>query len=446
MVLGFGAWCLLATCRASARSEAYDPLTMDFPVSPSQARSAVRDLVGDPEMNLRIRDVSLPDDFSSDLDYWIDEANGDHCFAVGAEDGWVSSWFNRIAQRQLGEHETEFGPSSQLPEPVLVAMAEAFAAAHYPDFTGLNMQQPYPGYFSWVGRLSANVWNLSAVCMVGVDRWTGEVHTFLRRKPLPVTISTTPLISGASAEDIALDYLLQQPDVQTAFVLDNNGYCWVHHDSLGGQRLVYEIVFVTHGDADYTPAMYVAELEGPEPLSAVLLVAQVDALTGETLGAYDVSPLGKDEKGARPPSNVRASHRRTLPAAVTPNRAPFLLVADANGPVGCMYPPLLLDGKAYLYVGYLASLKGGEVKWKDGQAVLTLRGREYRLRPGSAEVSGGGEMVRLSGVVRNLRGRVYVPVDAFPKLAGLKAGYDAKSRTVHLTTGRKRLAPAPAAD
>ncbi len=462
--------CVASAGPSLAQDRPYDPLTMDFPVSPSQAMAAVRAWTGDPQMELVLDCVRYtlgvwwgPVSWRPPLTtYVLQTPDTNQEFEVKADTGDIWHWTNFPKRgAYLSRVRGGADPADKLPAETLEEAGRTFARARYPGFDAKNMQiipgTVCDGACQWRSQLTDNVWRWEDYCHVWWDDWTGEVYEYVANSVPEAAFNLVPSITSQQAEQYALAFALTQPDVQSAFVLVNYNVALANVDPLGAPRVGWQVCVVDCEVPDGTPERYAREqgdtweytIDGPRKCAQNW--AAVDIHTGEVYEYVCSEKLGPSQEYADM-AKQRAAELAASPARSRPIRYPAppgprcQLALDGDFPVESHYPPLLLDGKAYLYVGYLATLRDGEVKWKDAQVVLTLRGREYRLRPGSAEVSCGADSVRLSGVVRNLRGRVYVPVDAFPKLAGLKADYDAKSRTVRLTTGRKRLAPAPATD
>ena len=119
-----------------------------------------------------------------------------------------------------------------------------------------------------------------------------------------------------------------------------------------------------------------------------------------------------------------------------------LLVAWASKNVRLTYPPLLMQGKPYLYAGYLCSgipcakvVNGGA----KGFAVLG-RNRQVLIQPGAKTYHLNGKARQMSTRAVLVDGDCYVPLDVMKAVLPFPIRYDAKARTVRFDPPRLKQA------
>lgn len=441
------------------RRPRYDPLTMDFPVSPGQARQAACAWAGNPDLVLDLDHVEDLEGYVTGIEpvrlfedvyeprYKLYTEDGGQCFGVGVWTGEVLLWVDNVLARARGVRlNGGADPALALPPEQLTITATAFAEAYNPGFQSRNMQI-LPEYVGAAGCTFNSVLPSGAFysndwLIIAWDQWTGEPYRYdAAFGPTPLATGP-PSITSQQAGQYALDWALGQLEVQSAFILDNTGRRFVSIDRAGVQREGWDVRVVSCDIPNATPAYYAWELEerdpdvdGPEHCEPWCIY--VDVYTGEVWLAQSLALLGPDPEGAAKARSVAAAgtemRTRSKGDGIPVKRENPCKLADIEGrKIEASYPPRIIQGVPYIYVRYMPALKQDEVKWRNGEVQVACEGQLLRLRPGSASVEAPGRTIHLDAPVLNLDGRVYVPLDVFQKLGEAKARYDAKSRTVYL--------------
>lgn len=308
------------------------------------------------------------------------------------------------------------------------AIAIAFMQAHFPDPQILTrrtvtprgigeMLDPDPHFTSYYavdfqqdcgGGVSG-----PSFCHVEVDSVFGRVIGFIQAY-YPVLVSTVPELTGEQATIAAMNAMLSQPGTPETV----ESLSVTHPDALGIERLAYHLSFTGLGPAYPTEETY---------------VCTVDAQTGGVLN-WDIVMGTRRRPGASGAGGFRFGHRL--------RRAPPLASAavEIGGRVTLLaYPPLLLEGRPYLYVGYLAyGLPGARARYCGRRDIrVSGAGRDLRFSVESATCRINGSKVTLSAKPVILSGRCYVPLEAARGVLPLRVSYDARARRVRLDPPRK---------
>ena len=430
---------LLAMCTVWGDSQydrvPYDPETMSFPVTLAQAQGIARAWIGDPNLEFSESvEIYMPDYDLAEHSYCLRTADSPaQRFEVDCYSGEVKDWVDVGAQSSFYAVLDSENPPPKLPDNELLQICQTFCSQKYPAFVELNLEST--GDFRFVRRLPNGVWDTGFIATAMTNDYTGTVWAYRAYRQGPLTISPDPAIDQATAEATALGYALEEPGINSAFVLGNEGV-WVERDPAGVQRLAWVVQVVESEEENYTLAQYLEDLENlPAPYGYACWIT-VDAHTGEAignLGGYLGSGRCRKTKSAL----------KVLSPTPRPIRGRAIrhtkLRMDVNGTeVDTSTSPLLISGQPYVYVRHLG-LFGRSVQWKNG--AVTIGGPEpVQLRPGSRAAKVGERTVKLAQPVRVLFGRAYVPLSAIKLVVGDGVRWEPESKTLHLrpglTTGR----------
>lgn len=405
----------------------YDPVTMQFPVSPEEALQAARNWAHNPGLQLNLRGVDR-DVTLFEADYYLLESPdlnqpGAQQFHVDCYTGEIWWWVDVSVARGHQQRVNQKPPPPELPLAQRQQTATAFASTHYPGFAELGLQlwrsgsashafqTPIPGGgYSWVN-----------LCVVWVDEFTGQVAKYVGVNRGPVTVSLQPTLTAEEAEAIAFNTYAGDPDVAVVFT-DGPSELHVMLDSLRQQRLVWVVYTVVSDD----PNMTAEQWEADGYTGATGWNVAVDAHNGEVI--WHEALLGGDDSKKRPANWRSRRVRFTAPRQtrrgpsaedLLHRQRPRVLIDGREAP-NVAYPPLARNGAAYWYVGYLRSpLWRMRVGYLAGRAtVVAADGRKAVIDTRSGEVSIDG--VRVAGKHRPLvmKGRLYLPLALWERLTG----------------------------
>lgn len=442
----------LLTSIATARAElvAYDPNTMSYPISTTQAIASARAWAQNPSLSLVLQGVSIGSWDSMDANYYVFKTSDNlQTFEVDCNSGERHHWQDITATAALLTKLDALWPdSTKLPVATLNNMIAQCLSQKYANFAALNLQQvdptiPTNAYFQ---HFTNGTWypGNNALCLI--DPWSGTITDYFGTHcPVP-TVSTVPTVTSTQAELLALNFagtiyvadedgtdpsLMVHP--QSAFVLGNSRVS-VCTDALGVQRLQWAVPVVVSPSSGYTAALYASESTDPFGPSGQVFSVYVDALTGEAFGYEDGGYLGNDPRklDSRTARLIRSI--RPNPAALKA-QPPYpkceLRVggADVHNPA---YAPVIINSTCYLYVRYLTAIQAGHLDWTRSGVSLKMGKVAASLQPGSCTIEVDGQPVAVQHPVVMVAGRAFVPYELIPHLIDARASWDAKSRVLRI--------------
>lgn len=448
-----------ACSQSDGRIYPYDSASMSYPVGPDTAIASATAWLGE-EVGLELRGVSvISGGGSPEHHYALRSADGRIIMKVDCTSGEVHRWddvpgWNAYSARLASGS----GQDERLPDSVLNAAVLQFLRAKYADFDALNMQSLNPGKPNaiYAQRLPNGVvhYGNHAACLI--DEWTGQVVEYFGAHASPPTINVDPTISGTSAEQLAMDFVglteVHDPDAedpetvvnpQSAFVLYVRAP-WIETDDAGIQRLLWVVATVVHPSPGYTAAIYLQELTTPPQVaSGIEMDVLVDAHTGEVLGCDPGGYLGAGPTKLDKAAAAKIKTHKPNPAALKnqPRLDKGSLEVDGVPRGDLLYPPLRVGDTGYLYAKYLPALYGGTITWSGGTARLTVGDRTITLKPEGKELLVGDQSIKLRQPPKVIAGRMYVPSEAIKRTCGATATWDAKEKTLRLTSGELPLKP-----
>lgn len=402
----------------------YEPTVMSFGLTPEQAADRVRAWMQDPNLQLQVVGIATDrtDDYLQadpwptwdwDLQYMLQDLDEKRYFV--RIHPWVSvAYYDMTADTPCG-----LDPSLYIGDAQRQAVAEAFIRGRSPDLWGAENQQMH------YGRVMARYQGVChplryAACSVHPE--TGALIQCVLADPGVPTVPLTPTVSAAAAQGIAIPFLLQAAAYAATAPSNAGGreqHLFLYSDPLTlVHRLAWSVPLTATGDDPPTPDSIWFEHD-----------VYVDAHTGEPffietyLGANETPPAG-------------SAVRRARTAASVPTLLQLWL---GKRELRTAMPPILVEGRPYLWAGWLRSplLQG------DGTAVtyaskrLVVR-RGAKTRTFSVYAGGAQPQPRsCSSVVALVRGgRCYLPLDAVRQLTTLPVWFDTSSRAVRFGPAR----------
>jgi hypothetical protein len=404
-----------APARSAFVAESYDPARHSYPVSVQAAMGIIRDWSEDAGLGLVLLHVRR----------WQGEGNGgvrwvfrstdqQQEFQVDAHTGWINVWENHAAMAAAESARRNAPTTFALSEAQAIHLGSEFARQRYPGFEDLHLTRVWESsrQVSFHTTLPGAIVFPLNWCTVSMDRRTGAVLLYEAGQAGPVLVSTTPTLTAADAEHIALGSFVGQPGAAVGFIAGpSEREVW--QDSFGSQALGWRVKLLISDD----PSTLAVEAETVGRGWEVLLYDHNGAIY------HRIQFLGSGTKG-RKPSGRRVLTRKTVPSATSPRQpAPAPLKLRVNGlAVEAFFPPVWRDGTIWLYAGYLRSPQWG--------ASATLRGRELTL----AGPTGVRQVLAVPGPQTWRRnGRTYVPARTWRAVTGDQVVWDRRTRTVSLT-------------
>ncbi|MBC7328075.1 hypothetical protein H5T87_08170 [bacterium] len=419
-------------------------------LSVGEAMERIRQIEGIPDLKLAYigLDVELGEDFEMsapiEVSSWVGEDSilpwPCYVFKTDYSDnsiqryyllepftGQIILWYNPLNLTSPEQGEL----SDMLPKEQLIQSAINFIKKWHPDFdssqyviSGGEAQEPFPGagpkYMNWrvvrfhlkpsVIEQNFRLWNMLSSIHITLDSCTGEVVEYWGWHFLPVSISTTPLISSEEARQIALSILYNS----SLFPYVDSAWGVVYGATLGvgdvyvppdHQRLEWHVGIYAYSN---NPA-YQEEAGSPEQPLCVDI--SVNALTGEITR---ISPGGVLSEGEKfEPDKEKLEEFKKASKVATK----WKIIMDSQGSYKrLIYPLVSRRGKA-LITKEQAWLFAVLVREKDEGVVLEYRGKALKLN--SKDVS-------------RRNGKTYVPLDEVLKLAGYSARYVPKEKTIYI--------------
>lgn len=187
----------------------YDPNTMNYSISPDQAKEAARAWIGSPNLQLDLSSVDIPPDgYNGTPEYIFKTSDGSQEFAVCTSTGIVRMWTNKTLQNAYRQKCLPGRDiSTMLPKSEINAARVAFLTAKYPGFVQYNMGATCNNERNYAEHLTNGVINNSRRVNSRIDDWTGEVFFYLAPAASNPSISTQFTVQKNQAEQIALTYI-----------------------------------------------------------------------------------------------------------------------------------------------------------------------------------------------------------------------------------------------
>ncbi len=427
-----------APCWSARNTIEYDPGSMSFPISVSQAEDAARAWAGDPTLQFTLQGVTA-DWFvdSSPREYSLRTASGTQSFSVDCSTGEITSWADEPLQEQYRQMRDSPNPPASLTAEQQTQIARGFLETKYPGFGQLVPRPLEPTRF--MRQYESGAWDPGNSCQVFMNVYDGTIWGYMGFHT-GLAISTDPLVDRLAAESAALSAAAALPDVQSAFLLTDGVLGIDRTDATGLQRLAWVVTVVVSPDTGYTLQTFEQESQEAVGPTGEVLDISVDGHTGEV---YLIGPGGYAGSGPRPPrptsSYSRARQISPSKGATSPVRGN--LSVD-GGVIETSFPPLVMDDVPWLYVRHVSALRGGTTVWHNGRITLSMGTMSVDLHPGSRNARINGRQVVLPMPVRVLWQRAYLPLQSL-RAVGLEASWDAKSMTLLVGPARNGRAARP---
>ncbi len=294
--------------------------------------------------------------------YVVETEDGAHQFCVGGYSGEVVSYENVKLLTAMGLRPGDPGDFPDLDAEALATQKRVGRLL----FPGFDWQRAL--YFSrgWHEIVGPGVLSGNRISLL-LD---GEHCARFLKTQRELMVDVEPRLTPAECINIALSVARHWPGVRQAWPLvsasgpsEYDRRLKVHRDAIGVQRLVYRRWFLASRD----PAAGPQNGRGPARADYHVFLL-VDASTGECFPCEREPPVPREIEG---------------------ERLPLLTIAGQSlGELGPVFPPRLVKGVPYLYVGYLQSyLWHGIVEADARQAQIAYGEVTWRVVADESEVS-----------------------------------------------------------
>jgi len=245
-------------------------------------------------------------------------------------------------------------------------------------------------------------------CLVKVDTILGKVVGYYSRR-FPVLVSTTPVLSGNQAMAAVFTNL----QVVGGQPLRIDGLAVSLPDAFGVEQLTYSLLFA-------------GGVSGSSVMSEYS--ASVNATTGDVLGYSIINSM------TLPKPSPQFDHF-TVPQ-IPPkkqSRVQRLGAIKDHWKTQLTYPPLLIGGQPYLYIGYLGY---GSVQTSlryhafNRKVILTTPDRQVIFQVASRRYTLHGELRRMAAPPILVNNRCYVPLEVAEGLMPFSLHYEVKTAVV----------------
>lgn len=334
------------------------------------------------------------------------------------------AWWKRVKTWQT--YSSTMDPETQVALEMsledLRQIARSYMQAHYPQPQRLNRERyfydrfgkttadgrsievRYAVTFIFEEQLPSGA-NTAADCWVTVNTVYGQVDGYSHYAP-PLFDNGVPSLTPQQA----LQCVQNVPGFVEVVPGEVMELRLQGPDDFGFHELIYLVKFY-------------ARREGSSFLNPY--ITSVNARTGEV--TLPPTPITGEPYHQKEPRRTVVKQR--APAASAYARLKLYL----NGrEVGILRPPMLIEGKPYLYV---AVLQYGKRKTRivpsPDEVRLFSEGRELVFRRGKAVYTDNGKSFRMSAPARWVNGRCYVPIEVAQRVIGLPVRYEeSKGRVV----------------
>lgn len=186
----------------------YDPNTMNYNISPTQAIQAAKDWIGNQNLQLEVSGVDIaPAEYDITPEYALKTSDGSQIFNVCTNTGIVRMWTNKtIREAHLRKCRPGKDISTMLPKSEINAARIAFLTAHYPGFVQFNMETTFDDHI-YAERLPNGAVNMFRRVVCIADDWTGEVYYYFAPAASSSPISTQFTVQKHQAEQTALSHV-----------------------------------------------------------------------------------------------------------------------------------------------------------------------------------------------------------------------------------------------
>jgi predicted small secreted protein len=251
------------------------------------------------------------------------------------------------------------------------------------------------------------------LCIVEVDTIMGQVVSYIGYSHIPVLISPKPRLSAQQALLSAMQDLLSQPgqdgNVEGLFVSKP--------DLLGGQRLVYHVTFTGIGIAN------------PKQLTSY--TARVDANDGSVLNWDVLTRITPHRNSGKAQVLLGIANTKSTKRQPPPQQK---LRCELSGrPLNLNYPPLLIDGHPYLYVGYLAyGVQNAHVGYRATDKTVSITGSKQRatFHLTSKSYTLGGKQSQMNAPLLPIDKHIYVPLEIAAQVMPFHINYSPQQAVV----------------
>ena len=309
-----------------------------------------------------------------------------------------AGWGNRAMSAESARAIAESFMQTHYPEPQLLTCTSV-GGIHADPAPDAPLNELCPDFISmyavWFRQMLPNGVEGPNTCLVTVDSVFGRI-VYYHQRNYPIVVSTTPVLSAEDAMGVTLGIFPGK--VPSAVVRLRV----TTPDEFGLQRLLY-YALVEDPPGTFLPRLYGAEID-----------------------AHDGSLYSRHEYmggGGGPVKGLACAMERVR------RRKPVRLpTVECN--LSLSIPPVLVKGRPYLYVGYLA--QGNPIRAKryeaGGRVTVGSRVGSVCFRAGSCVWSVDGRERTLSSPAVIIAGRMYVPVEAFKGIVFRSATYDRAHR------------------
>lgn len=303
-------------------------------------------------------------------------------------------------------------------ESAISGIARRFMESHFPHPNVLNAldtqahkRYDYPAgaiepiefldyyHFTFLQKLN-NGARSSSECVVDVDTVRGEV-VWYSHHDYPSPHSVTPRLSA----DQAMAAAMRRVGADSANPYAGTRLIAGPPDDLGQAVLLYHVSF------------YATRRESRD---AKLYEATVDANSGFTY-FWSIVHTSDYPKQAR------------LLAAASKGQTPTVLgTSISNRKITLAYPPILWNGRPYLYIGYLCypRQRAEPLRSSSGRLVLRASAGQVVIDPNSRRYTVNGQPRKMERLPLRVAGLCYVPLDVVKAVMPFRTRYDAGSRVV----------------
>lgn len=411
------------------------------PISGDRAIALVRAFEGNPSLAVTIERVNPPWSRGqpSDANYWLRAGDQGYFVSVLTSDTVCRTEVSFDRGGDLAAKSAFYGrpydPLALAPlaisQSAAQAIAQSFMESHFPAPARLNSVTVHPhaawkvndtdpdwtDYYEFCfAEVYTNGASGPAISYVDVDTIRSRVITYSGVN-YPLNRDPVAQISAAQALSLAIAASGVTQGVGDALL----GAGVAGPDALGFESFHYEVAF--HG---ILPGR-------SEPTD---FRAAVDGDTGEVLMVtrmHGVPRPGKPLAKPMPPP----------PWAIHPKPTSPKLVMDGR-PVRLAVPPVMIGGRPYLFIGYLAyGNRSAKTGGRPGGGI-TVDGasRHLSFTLGSRQCHINGKARTLAAAPAILGGVTYVPLEAATGVLPFGVRYDAPNRTIYLVSRTRSAATA----